>query len=94
MIPFNPFPRDDNSVTSCGNVVVVLEKRPGLEGLDDRGSIIITESPDECMSLGTGRLIIGTTGGGERPSGCSTGIGEGCVRSNRRETDNGEGVPP
>ena len=49
------------------------------------------------MSLGMGRLIIGKTGGGERPcggcGGCSK-VGEGWVRSNRREADDGEGAPP
>ena len=58
----------DNSITSCGTVVVPT--RPGLEDLD-------TESVDEGMSFGIGRLIIGKTGGGERPCGCSTRVGEG-----------------
>ena len=81
MIPVNPFPCYDNSVTSCGNVVVVVvvETRPGLEDLD-RESIIITESADEGMSLGIGRLSIGN--GFERPFGYSR-VGEGRVSSNR-----------
>ena len=94
MIPvggiLNLIPGNDNSVISCGTVV---ETRSGLEDLDKVS--IITESADEDtrMSLGIGRLIIGKTGGGERPCGCSR-VGEGWVSSNRREADDGEGAPP
>jgi hypothetical protein len=71
MIPagiFNFLPGNDESVTSCGTVV---ETRSGLEDLE---SIIADEGT--CMSLGIGRLIIGKTGGGDRPCGCSR-VGEG-----------------
>ena len=64
-----------DSVTSCGNVGI----RAGLEGLD--GKSVITESADEGTSLGTGRLTIGQTGGGERA--CGSEADEGRVGSNR-----------
>lgn len=76
MIPaetFDFFPGNDDSVTSCDTAG---ETRSGLEDLDRES--IITGSAEEgtCMSLGIGRLMIGKTGGGERPCGCSTGAEE------------------
>jgi hypothetical protein len=47
------------------------------------------------MSLGIGLLIIGKTGGGERPCGCGCGCStRDWDSSNRREAADGEGVPP
>ena len=89
MIPVNPFPRNVDSVTSCRTVD---ETRSELEDLDRE--IIVVESTDEGMSLGIGRLMIGLTGGGERPCGCSSRVGEGWDSSKRREDDDGEGAPP
>jgi len=90
MIPVNPFPFNNDSFTSCGTVVVGTT-RSELEDLD-KESIITPESADtdEGMSFGIGRLIIGKTGGGERPCGCSAEVGD---SSNKREDVDGEGVP-
>ena len=98
-IPVNPFPFSDDSVTSCGSGV---ETRSKLEDLE----FIIRESADDADEgtslLGIGRLIIGKTGGGERPCGCCScdcdcGCGcstRDCDSSNRREeVAEGEGVP-
>ena len=73
-----------------------VETRSGLEEENLDREFIITGSADDgtCISLGIGRLIIGKTGGGERPCGGCSKVGEEWVNSNRRETDDGEGAPP
>ena len=67
-----------------------VETRSGLEEENLDREFIITGSADDgtCISLGIGRLIIGKTGGGERPcggggGGCCSIVGEGWVNSNR-----------
>lgn len=80
MIPvgiFNILPGNDDPVssTSCGGTVV--ETRSGLEDLDRESIIIESATADEGTSLGMGRLIMGKTGGGERPCGCCSRVGEG-----------------
>ena len=86
-------PDNDVSITSCGRTVVV-ETRPGLEVLDRESIITGSAEKGTCMSLGIGRFIIGKTGGGDRPCGCSTRVGERWGSSNRREVDDGEGAAP
>ena len=62
----------NDSVASCGTVVATRSKSR-LEDLD--GESTMMESADEGTSLGMGRLIIGETGGGERPCGSRVGGG-------------------